>query len=108
MHVPNGLIRELAIAVRFIPLFARKAARMLAAREARLLNPTPASARAVVGSVAGDLLLAGYRRGKALRLAVEARTLGPSRRSSSVRLKLGDAILFLAATLSTYLFLTGV
>ncbi|ABL79136.1 CbiQ family ECF transporter T component [Thermofilum pendens] len=107
LRLPRGLVWELGLTLRAIPVFARDASRMLAAREARLLASSRAS-WSVVSSVAGDLLLAGVRRARALQMALEARSFGeplaPRRRLDP---RPADAALIAWALLMTAVFAGG-
>lgn len=102
----NPLTWELWVTLRIIPVFARDAARMLAAREARLLARDRKSALRAVGSTLGDLVLEGYWRAKALSLALAARTFAESPAPPGCRARLDWRAIGLAAyTASAIAFL---
>ena len=74
--LPRYFLMQIALTLRVIPAFTRDAARMLLAREARLLSRERRYSWSVLASVVGDMLLLGYRRSRALAMAIEARSFG--------------------------------
>jgi len=114
LRLPGFTSLQLATTLRMIPIFARDAARMLAAREARLLSRGKSRTWPVLASVVGDMLLLGYRRSKSLAMAIEARSLGAragssrsSASSAQARTPAG-AILVTLTLLTTLAFVAGV
>lgn len=107
----GGLIAwELWLTLRMIPLQARDIARMLAAREARLLSKTGRPARFIAASTVGDVLILSYRRARMLSMAIEARTIakGSAGTSASGGGRKGAAALAGYTLLCTILFFAGV
>uniref|UniRef100_A0A7C4BAW7 Energy-coupling factor transporter transmembrane protein EcfT n=1 Tax=Thermofilum pendens TaxID=2269 RepID=A0A7C4BAW7_THEPE len=76
LRLPRSALMRVALTLRMIPTFTRDAARMLLAREARLFSRKRHYSWSVLASVVGDMLLLGYRRSRALAMAIEARSLG--------------------------------
>lgn len=87
----HTLSLNVALLLRYIPLFLREAARMLAAREARLIAGQRGFG--AVTSVAAELIVRSYHRAYMLTLAMEARSLGRPGGSRRLRPGRGDAIL---------------
>ncbi len=77
------LALDLAVLLRYIPLFLREAAKMLAAREARLVGRQKAFY--AVSTVVGGLLLKAYRKASAVYMAMEARSIGRHRERRAPR-----------------------
>lgn len=113
LSLPRYALLQLALILRMIPAFARDTARMLLAREARLLSRRRRYSWSVLASVVGDTLLLGYRRSRALAMAIEARSFGarPARthpRAGHTREHLLSAITPAALALaSTLAFVSG-
>lgn len=87
----GGFENEIAFTLRFIPLFALRAARMLMAREARIFTTKIERKLAwkMHLSVAGDLIAGGFSKAYTSRLAFNARSFGGQRgevRFGSIRL----------------------
>jgi len=98
---------ELALTLRFTPLFAWRALRLLSAREARVLARSRRASWAVATSVAGSILAAAYRKARAVRLAYEARSFGARGGGRRPRVGAGDALLAVAAALLVCALLVG-
>ena len=70
------LADSLGLLLKYIPLFLRDLAGILAAREARVLRGGLKLSWALLASAAGEVLVRGYARASALRMALEARSFG--------------------------------
>ena len=96
---PTGTVPKLAqMTIRYIPLSARELARIVAAREARLLDRKLARVWRVSATCYGDALLRCFERAKRVSLAISARDLGskhvdPARSKA----KFADALWIFAA-----------
>ncbi|MEM0458460.1 MAG: CbiQ family ECF transporter T component [Thermofilaceae archaeon] len=109
LRLLNPLTWQLWLTIRMIPAFSRAAARMLAAREARVFVSSRKAALEAAGSTLGDLLLEGYRRARALSMAVAARAFvdKPQPLNFRPRLSWSGAALMGYAALTTALFIAG-
>ncbi|MEM1515978.1 MAG: hypothetical protein QXD46_01125 [Thermofilum sp.] len=109
LRLGNFVAWELWLTLRMIPLQARDIARMLAAREARLVAKGGVPARLVAASTVGDILVLSYRRARVLSMAIEARTLARSSAGTAASLgeKRGAAALAAYTLLCTLLFFAG-
>ena len=75
LKIPNGIISLLFLSIIYIPSIIREIARMLSAREARILRR--AKLREiwyVLASIVGDLILRSYERAWKLEKAIKARS----------------------------------
>jgi len=87
----HTLSHNVALLLRYTPLFLRDAARLLAAREARLVAGQ--GGFGAVTSVAAELMVRAYHRAYMLALAMEARSLGEPWGRRRLRPGRGDAVL---------------
>jgi cobalt/nickel transport system permease protein len=69
-----ALASSLGLLLKYIPIFLRDLAGILAAREARAMRSDLKLSWALLASAAGEVLVRGYARAVALRMALEARS----------------------------------
>lgn len=95
LGAPEGLASSLGLLLKYIPVFLRDLARILAAREARVLRRSYRLSWSMLASVAGEILVRGYARAEALRMAMEARSFGAGAlgRRPAPRFSLREAVL---------------
>ena len=73
-----ALAFSLGLLLKYIPIFLRDLAGVLAAREARALRKDLRLSWTLLASAAGEVLVRGYARAEALRMALEARSFAGS------------------------------
>lgn len=96
LKAPEELVSSLGLLLKYIPLFLRDLAGILAAREARAVRRSFAVSWSLLASATGEIVVRSYRRAEALRMAMEARSFGaaPRGEKGSASLSKREAFLF--------------
>lgn len=82
-----ALAFSLGLLLKYIPIFLRDLAGVLAAREARAMRKGLKLSWTLLASAAGEVLVRGYARAEALRMALEARSFAGSAPAAGRRVR---------------------
>ena len=92
-----ALAFSLGLLLKYIPIFLRDLAGVLAAREARAMRKGLKLSWTLMASAAGEVLVRGYARAEALRMAFEARSFAGSASAVERRMRLSKVEVALLA-----------